>query len=518
MNTSSPSPSESDHSKPTLALLVIAVSAWPFLSFISGNTQEFVDLGVVAYGYGGGLGVMGLFLLAARYFTQSPRAFRRLVNSGCVFFALAFTYGVIDNLLKAEFDVERARYTLIVWALIVVTGFAVTWWLSKTRNSTIVLAVAISAMCLAAFVEIVPTIGRSPFPVSTPQRAEGPPVSTKPENKLPNVYYFIFDAYGREDTIRKYLGHDNREFLTALEKRGFRVLEESRTNYPVTFLSVAATFNRDMLVKPGKGALDGYVRYQALLAGYNETVRMFRGLGYSFIQAPPGGWEGTRCQGAEDVCIRAATGGFNETGLGLMAMTPLEILTRKFLPQFIVFNRSLFPDVVRQIQGVRARRPGPLFVFSHITIPHDLIYDKNCEPRTAEGYFDKTVPANIRTAYVDAVNCLNGQILENLDGLLEGDPDALVIFQGDHGFSLTTMLAEPLEEWDAEGIEMRYAILNAMRVPVRCRQYLYPTMTSINTFRFVEGCLKGRAPDYVTDRSFRAATGKKDILPLHPGP
>lgn len=518
MNTPARSSAETANSPLALTLLVVSVSAWPFLSFIGGNTQEFVDLGVVAYGYAGGLSVLVLFFFAARRFAPSPESFRRLMNSGCVLFALAFTYGAIGNLLKTEFGVERARSLLLAWGLIASAGFVVTWRLSNTRNSTIVLAGALAAMCVAALVEIGPTVGRSPPPAAPAGPAEGAPVPARPEGRLPNVYYFIFDAYGRADKIRKYLDHDNRDFLAALEKRGFLVLEESRSNYPVSFLSISATLNRGPLMEPGKGVLKGYVRYQTLLAGYNDTVRMFRGLGYSYIHAQSGAWDGSRCQGTEDVCIRAAKGGFNETGLGLMAMTPLEIVVRKLWPQLIVFNRSLFPDVVRQIRSLRARRPGPLFVFSHITIPHDLIYDKDCGPRTSERYFEEKIPAYTRTAYVDAVNCLNGQILDNMDVLLDGDPDAMVIFQGDHGFLLTTMLSQPLEQWDADSIEMRYAILNAMRVPRRCRRHLYPKMTAFNTFRFVEGCLLGKAPDYLPDRSFRAAVGQLDVLPLHPVP
>ena len=42
-------------------------------------------------------------------------------------------------------------------------------------------------------------------------------------------------------------------------------------------------------------------------------------------------------------------------------------------------------------------------------------------------------------------------------------------------------------------------------------------MTAFNTFRFIEECLKGIAPNYIADRSFRAATGQKDVLPLYSG-
>ena len=498
--------------KAASAFLVSAVSAWPFLSFLGGNKGEFFDLAIVLYAFLGGLGLLWLGFFATGGLVPSPGLRRRLVNSGCVFFALLFIYGSLDNLMKAEFEIERARYVLMTWAVVALSGVTLTWRFSKSRHSTLALAVGAVAMCLAAALEIrLPAKATAmPAPLST---ASGKPQA----GSLPNVYFIIFDAYGRRDMLRKYLNYDNGAFLNALEKRGFVVLEKSRTNYPATFLSIAATLNMGPLFDPGKGVLDGYVRYQTLLAGHNSAIRMFRSLGYSYVHSQPGVWGGTRCQGVEDVCIRAGKEWINENGLGILSMTPVEIVIRKIWPQSIVFSRSLFADVVRRLGDIRGAIEKPMFVFAHILVPHDRIYGENCNPLYTQPFFEEFIRPRDGTAYVNTVKCLNRQILENLDIILRDDPDALVVFQGDHGFILTPMLSQPLDQWDAPGIEMRYGILNALRVPGRCRESLYPSMTAFNTFHFIEGCLKGIAPNYIADRLFRAAAGQKDVLPLYSG-
>ncbi|MCH7937536.1 MAG: hypothetical protein IH994_10685 [Proteobacteria bacterium] len=510
MPEASPTEPNRNDSKAASAFLVSAASAWPFLSFLDGNKGEFVDLAVVLYAFLVSLGLLWLGFFATGGLVPSPGLRRRLVNSGCVFFVLLFIYGSLDNFMKAEFEIERARYILMTWAVAALSGVALTWRFSGSRHSTMALAVGAATMCLVAALEIrLPVKATAtPAPLST---ADGKPHA----GGLPNVYFIIFDAYGRGDMLRKYLNYDNGAFLNALEKRGFVVLEKSRSNYPVSFLSIAATLNMGPLFDAGKGALDGYVRYQTLLAGHNPAIRMFRSLGYSYVHAPPGGWGGTRCQGVEDVCIWAGKEWINETNLAILAMTPLEIVIRKIWPQSIVFSRSLFPDVVRRLGDIRGAIEKPMFVFAHILVPHDRIYGENCKPVYTEPFFEEFIRPHEDTAYVNTVKCLNRQILENLDIILRADPDALVVLQGDHGFILTPMLSQPLDQWDAPGIEMRYGILNVLRVPGRCRESLYPSMTAFNTFRFIEGCLKGIAPKYIADRSFRATTGQKDVLPLY---
>ncbi|MCH7831677.1 MAG: hypothetical protein IIC55_02285, partial [Proteobacteria bacterium] len=204
----------------------------------------------------------------------SPGLRRRLVNSGCVFFALLFIYGSLDNLMKAEFEIERARYVLMTWAVVALSGVTLTWRFSKSRHSTLALAVGAVAMCLAAALEIrLPAKATAmPAPLST---ASGKPQA----GSLPNVYFIIFDAYGRRDMLRKYLNYDNGAFLNALEKRGFVVLEKSRTNYPATFLSIAATLNMGPLFDPGKASLTATYAIRPCSRGTTPPSGCFARLG-----------------------------------------------------------------------------------------------------------------------------------------------------------------------------------------------------------------------------------------------
>ncbi|MDP6271975.1 MAG: hypothetical protein QF398_16555, partial [Alphaproteobacteria bacterium] len=64
----------------------------------------------------------------------------------------------------------------------------------------------------------------------------------------------------------------------------------------------------------------------------------------------------------------------------------------------------------------------------------------------------------------------------------------------------------------------RYGILNAIRLPDRCRHQLYPTMTSVNTFRIVFACIEDRPPRLLDDISLMIQYYSKDpVLVRKPG-
>jgi len=509
-NSQDPDPTSKHHGY-VISVLVIAISAWPFLSFLGGNRGQFVDMFVVFYIFAASLGTLGIICFTIHKLISSVKLRHRLINCCCVFFALLFTYGAVDNGIKSEFGVERSRFILLAWGAMALVCVGFIWIVTHGRQSTFALAAGALAMSITAATDIrLSTMQHTAFETN-------PNLSKAIESKaLPNVYYFIFDAYGRGDTLEKYLGFDNSAFLNELENNGFEVLEQSQSNYPVTFLSLAATMNMGPLFEPGPEALKDYVGYQRLLAGYNPAVKMFKSLGYTYVHAQPGGWGGTRCQGVEDICIRAGKEWINETGLAILAMTPIEIVIRKIAPTLIVFNRTLFPFVAKQLSGLIDQIKSPIFSFAHILIPHDRIYDENCDATGNELYFEEASTLDRDADYVNTVKCLNKQISENIGLILEKDPNAIVIFQSDHGFILSPMLSLPVEKWAPQDIEMRYGILNVMRVPSRCKEDLYSSMTSFNTFRFIEGCLKGNAPSYIDDISYRAANGQIAVLPLYP--
>ena len=61
--------------------------------------------------------------------------------------------------------------------------------------------------------------------------------------ETPDVYYIILDGYARADTLMRECNFDNSQFIDFLRSRGFYVADQSCSNYPMTFMSLASSLN-----------------------------------------------------------------------------------------------------------------------------------------------------------------------------------------------------------------------------------------------------------------------------------
>ncbi|MEO1370418.1 MAG: hypothetical protein AAFX50_24825, partial [Acidobacteriota bacterium] len=116
------------------------------------------------------------------------------------------------------------------------------------------------------------------------------PEVSAPAGEMPNVYYLVLDGYTSGEVLDTRFGHDNIDFEDRLTERGFFVAEKSRSNYPITFLSLASSLNMLLLDdlaealgprgtsrKPAHDVVDDH-----------RIQRLFEGLGYRTIHLSSG--------------------------------------------------------------------------------------------------------------------------------------------------------------------------------------------------------------------------------------
>ena len=102
--------------------------------------------------------------------------------------------------------------------------------------------------------------------------------------RLPDIYYIILDEYSNHNTLMEMHGFDNSPFIEALEQRNFVVTENSRANYPTTFLSLASSLNMDYMNFLSGRAPDFSVPYH--LIDYSRVSNLLRNAGYEIIYFP----------------------------------------------------------------------------------------------------------------------------------------------------------------------------------------------------------------------------------------
>ena len=138
---------------------------------------------------------------------------------------------------------------------------------------------------------------------------------------------------------------------------------------------------------------------------------------------------------------------------------------------------------------------------------------------TAPSFGPAETSAHTQTGYLDNLRCTNKQALEFVDSIVAERSDAIIVLQSDHGLNFDEFSNAvnddrlPIDmRWNA--FDGRAGILNAMRLPSACRQYVRPDITAVNTFRLVFSCLDGKQPEFVVDRFFLSNYNSMKVEPF----
>lgn len=181
-------------------------------------------------------------LLVARLLTRDwSRA--SLLTAGLVllFYSYGHVYSFVEGLLLGGFNVGRHRYLFPVWGLVAVIW--VYWVAIRHRRLSFRLAPLVGVGAALVVLPLIP-MAAPMLTALRPQTANAPSqASPSTDAALPNIYYIIVDGYGRSDVLKDLYGADNSDFITFLERRGFFVATDARSNYSKTILSLASSLN-----------------------------------------------------------------------------------------------------------------------------------------------------------------------------------------------------------------------------------------------------------------------------------
>ena len=108
----------------------------------------------------------------------------------------------------------------------------------------------------------------------------------------PDVYYIILDSYAGHESLKKHYDFDNRDFLNELKERGFITIDNSRSNYGWSYLSLGSSLNMmHHNFDPELGSKNYNLAYNMI--SKNVVGDIFNELGYDTINFNSG-WGATR--------------------------------------------------------------------------------------------------------------------------------------------------------------------------------------------------------------------------------
>ncbi len=488
-----------------------SVAIWPALNFTAHNWND-----IVADGAGAIAGVVLITLMmGALGHAFHVRMSRR--NAGAfavVLFALAvclfFGYSLIHDAsasLLARLDLGIAPS--LIWLLFSVILAAAVFRSRKVEG----LQAAATVFCFSAAVLalgqlcIVAMRGsdiRLEAPVS---RSDPRQQHAQPKLAGVNVYYLLLDGYAGQSGLREFAGFDNFGFIEEMTRRGFVDAANIgaagvHSNYLITQQTLGSIFALDYsLTENPKTWREPWRLFPNIVNGAQvpPLIREFESSGYTVWQTF-NTWIG--CSGRNMRCIGGQGSlDFDYMTMAFVAPTPLGRAVTLLLGRRI----DGLVSIATHLPALRASKQSN-FVFVHSLLTHPPIYlDALCERRNLD---QSDIDGRNSAAYVGAVKCANFKLIRLVDRILSDDPSAIIVVQSDHGSAFTVDWELPMSDWPESFIRERGSFINLIRAPAACAEWLDRSIAQVNTARFVLGCARGRAPQYLPERTFLSSYSK----------
>jgi hypothetical protein len=316
--------------------------------------------------------------------------------------------------------------------------------------------------------------------------------------------------------------YDNTYFIDFLQENQFYIAEQSYTNFNWTSLSLGSSLNMDYVQNLGIDLVFG--NYPAIFVDpirHSRVRTQLEQIGYKTIAfrtsyiptemidadiyfAPASedldqlrkplslnSFESMLLRSTAGLILWDVAGSNVRNWVKERTSYPSDVLRQTILDQFS--NLALVPSI-----------PGPKFVFAHIVAPHPpFLFGPNGEFLSQEDVFtladtDDLSNPNKAEFFKDQAIYITARVMETVEALLENSTTPpIIIIQADHGPCIGVMSCS-----EGPGLKQKFAILNAYHLPSGCSEYLYPTITPVNSFRIVFNCYFDAQYPLLDDQAF----------------
>lgn len=188
----------------------------------------------------------------------------------------------------------------------------------------------------------------------------------------PDIYFIILDGYGRADILKELYGLDNSQFINFLERKGFTVSRDSRSNYPKTVLSITSMLNMEYVQSLVPHSGDAILWWLMSPWIDHSRVRNFlERIGYTSVSVSTD-FDITD-NATTDYYLKSHPVMLSDFERYFVGVTPVGML-EPFLGD--VFPLATFDAHRQSLQGNLSSLiesttiPGPKFVVAHIILPH----------------------------------------------------------------------------------------------------------------------------------------------------
>jgi len=300
--------------------------------------------------------------------------------------------------------------------------------------------------------------------------------------KKPDVFFIILDEYSGKDVLQNYLHYNNNGFESDLRNNGFKLIEQPKSNYPTTILSLTSMLNMSYLQGFSSADFKAQNYSDVLpLTQKNLVTDFFISNHYKFYNLSV-----FDINGQPSVFQHH----FFPTNIRLILdKTLLERMKKDLFidwsvgPVRIKWGIEWDADkveesnieVMKSTLNIAGTKDGaPKFVYSHLLMPHPPFrYDSLGNPFKLENL---SVPLANRNYYYLNYLVYTNKVMEKFisDLQFKTNRNAVIILMSDHGHR--SFFPEIPEE-------LYFHTINSIYLPDKNYSMFYDGMSNVNEFR-----------------------------------
>jgi hypothetical protein len=470
---------------------------WFVLHLAAENGSELIPVGDLVRPL---LGALAACLVLWTVGAWGVRGFTRAAPFALVAIVGFSTFGTVATALQATLNPIGGPVGLLVLLvyLLVIVALAVRRW-GQVPSPTITRYLNIVAGLLASYSAVRIATDTS-LSEGAARVAPVPSVATQPQegrSRPPDIYLILLDKYMGSRMLAPRYGFDNRPFEDSLRARGLVVPGHAQANYVHTSLALAAMLNFDYLDDLPKrfGADNDNWELVYPLVENNRLAAFLHEHGYRYIFFPSA-FAATRRSRIADTQLPSPSQIRPEFEAVWLWTTPIptahllacriagcQFFTFSYTPESAELLDWKF-DQLPQLAG----RTQPVFVFAHLTLPHEpYVYYRTCQHRVPLWPHDDAADTlTLKKAYVEQIECLNRKLLVLVDAIRShSNTPPLILLQADHGHGRLGRLAPGLNAVAPWQVAERRAVFAAYALPGVAASEVSDSISPVNIVRLV---------------------------------
>jgi hypothetical protein len=295
-----------------------------------------------------------------------------------------------------------------------------------------------------------------------------------------NVYYIILDGMMSIESGAQVNITNKQEVLGNLSNTGLKYIDKSISSYSGTYLTLASIILADYPHRPISSKYVDNSHFFPRMMHTQQTelplISYLTKANSSFYWSGNSLWS---CNYSRKwSCINSFSELVSRNLFKFYLSTPFIDIFRRI---FKTYHHNSIDKFLEYIDK-NGTPKTPFFAFIHHYSPHSPYHVTNeCEPTDSLKYFDQDFEG-----YKASYQCTLKKVKMFMEKINIIDPEAIVVFQGDHGWNLSD-----IEMTEKEAYKFKGKIFNAIKAPEICFDKYGLPKTNVNTIRFTLNCAYG---------------------------